>query len=411
MSIQYKTYPIPPPETLPVTPGGVSLGKDPYGWMEKSLATIHRAHWYRSVRTITGLPGAVVELEGRRLINFASNDYLGLAGDHRLIAAATAATQELGTGSTGSRLLSGHRKLHRRLERAIASLKQTEDALLFSSGYLANMGTIAAVVGYRDLILADQYNHSSLKNGAKLSGATIVNYLHCNLEDLQAKLEGQRSQYRRCLIVSDSVFSMDGDLCPLPELLTLAETFESMVLIDEAHATGVMGATGAGCVEHYKCTKSNLIQVGTLSKAFGSMGGYVAGSATLIDFLRNRAPTWIYTTAPTPADTGAALEAIKILTQEPQLIKKLTNNILLVKKSLSNLDVIPSESALVCVKMKNASEALKTASRLEAAGILAPAIRPPTVPTSRIRISVMATHSPEHIQQLVEALLLTLIDL
>ncbi|MBC6419839.1 MAG: aminotransferase class I/II-fold pyridoxal phosphate-dependent enzyme, partial [Prochloron sp. SP5CPC1] len=192
MSIQYKTYPIPPPETPPGVIGGVSLGKDPYSWMEKSLATIHRANWYRSVRTITGLPGAVVELEGRRLINFASNDYLGLAGDPRLIAAANAATQELGTGSTGSRLLSGHRKLHRQLEKAIASLKQTEDALLFSSGYLANIGTIPAVVGTRDLILADQYNHSSLKNGAKLSGARVLNYLHCNLEDLQAKLEGQR---------------------------------------------------------------------------------------------------------------------------------------------------------------------------------------------------------------------------
>ncbi len=404
MSIQYKTYPIPLPETPPITSGGVSLGKDPYSWMEKSLATIHRAHWYRSVRTITGLPGAVVELEGRRLINFASNDYLGLAGDPRLIAAATAATQELGTGSTGSRLLSGHRKLHQQLERAIASLKQTEDALVFSSGYLANMGTIAAVVGERDLILADQYNHSSLKNGAKLSGATVLNYLHCNLEDLQTKLEGQRSQYRRCLIVSDSVFSMDGDLCPLPELLTLAETFDSMVLIDEAHATGVMGATGAGCVEHYGCTKSNLIQVGTLSKALGSMGGYVAGTATLIDFLRNRAPTWIYTTALTPADTGAALEAIKILTQEPQLIKKLRKNFVLLKKSLSNLDIIPSESAIVCVRMKNASDALATAERLKTAVIFAPAIRPPTVPTSRIRISVMATHSPEHIQQLVEEL-------
>ena len=270
---------------------------------------------------------------------------------------------------------------------------------------MANIGTIPAVVGTRDLILADQYNHSSLKNGAKLSGARVLNYLHCNLEDLQAKLEGQRSQYRRCLIVSDSVFSMDGDLCPLPELLTLAETFDSMVLIDEAHATGVMGATGAGCVEHYKCTKSNLIQVGTLSKALVSMGGYVAGTATLIDFLRNRAPSWIYTTALTPADTGAAIEAIKILIKEPQLIKQLRNNCVLLKKSLSKLDVISSESAIVCVRMKNASEALKTASKLEEAGILAPAIRPPTVPTSRIRISVMATHSSEHIQQLVEALI------
>ena len=159
-----------------------------YNWLEKSLQTIHRANWYRSVKTINSLPGAVIELEGRSLINFASNDYLGLAGDVRLINAAVEATKNYGAGSTGSRLLSGHRQLHRDLEKAIASLKQTEDALVFSSGYLANLGTIAALVGEKDLILADRYNHSSLKNGAKLSGAKIIEYNHCNTQDLVAKI-------------------------------------------------------------------------------------------------------------------------------------------------------------------------------------------------------------------------------
>src|SRR4028119_112212 len=300
---------------------------DPYAWLEQSLATIHRADWYRSVQTLQSRSGAVVQLEGREMINFASNDYLGLAGDDRLIQAAVAATQEFGTGSTGSRLLSGHRELHRQLEIAIASLKNTEDALVFSSGYLANLGGIASLVGKRDLILSDQYNHSSLKNGAILSGATVIDYPHCDVEILKSQLEKQRDRYRRCLILTDSVFSMDGDLCPLPTLINLAQQFSCMLLIDEAHATGVLGATGAGCVEHFGAAKHQLIQVGTLSKALGSLGGYVAGSSTLIDFLRNRAPTWIYTTALTPADAAAALEAVRIVQQEPERRVRLRQNI------------------------------------------------------------------------------------
>jgi len=375
-----------------------------YGWLEKSLETIHRANWYRSVKAIAGLPGAVVELEGRKVINFASNDYLGLAGDERLIQAALAATQTYGTGSTGSRLLSGHRELHAELEKAIASLKQTETALVFSSGYLANLGAIAALVGKKDLIFSDKYNHSSLKNGAKLSQAKVSQYNHRDIADLAAKLLQYRSQYRRCLIITDSVFSMDGDLCPLPELLSLAEAFDCMVLVDEAHATGVLGKTGAGCVEHFGCTGKELIQIGTLSKALGSLGGYVAGSHTLIDFLRNRAPSWIYTTGLSPADTAAALAAIKIVEAEPQRRERLWQNVNILKQQLAQLNLLPSQSPIICISLATPAEALNLAEILKQAGLFAPAIRPPTVPTSRIRISVMATHQPEHIQQLVKAL-------
>ena len=380
------------------------MSANPYAWIEKSLDTIHRANWYRSVQTIQGRSGAVIELEGRSLINFASNDYLGLAGDDRLIAAAVEATKKFGTGSTGSRLLSGHRQLHRDLEVAIASLKQTEDALIFSSGYLANLGTIAALVGERDSIIGDEYNHSSLKNGAKLSGARLLSYTHLNLEDLQAKLDRYRQQHRRCLIITDSVFSMDGDLCQLPELLALAEAFDCMLLVDEAHATGVMGKTGAGCVEHFHCSGKQLIQVGTLSKALGSLGGYVAGSATLIDFLRNRAPTWIYTTGLSPADTAAALAAIKIVREEPQRRLQLWQNVNLLKQQLSHINLLPSESPIICLGLETPAKALTLAEKLKAAGIFAPAIRPPTVPISRIRISVMATHQADLINKLVEVL-------
>lgn len=380
---------------------------DPYAWLEQSLATIHQADWYRSVQTLQGRSGAIVQLDGREVINFASNDYLGLTGDERLIQAAIAATQEYGTGSTGSRLLTGHRQLHQQLERAIASLKQTEEALVFSSGYLANLGTIAALVGKRDLILADQYNHSSLKNGAILSGAVVVNYAHSDIEDLKTQLAQHRQHHRRCLLVTDSVFSMDGDLCPLPEILAIAEDFSCMVLVDEAHATGVLGANGAGCVEHFGCTGQTLIQVGTLSKALGSLGGYVAGSAVLIDFLRNRAPSWIYTTGLSPADTAAALEAVQIVQQEPERRAKVNNNVDTLKQlmqRLPQLKLLPSESPILCVKQASATDALIAGEKLKAAGIFAPAIRPPTVPTSRIRISVMATHELSHLHQLVEAL-------
>ncbi|NJK75147.1 MAG: 8-amino-7-oxononanoate synthase [Microcoleus sp. SU_5_6] len=383
------------------------MNADPYAWIEKSLVAIHRADWYRSPVAIDNCPGPEVQLAGRRLINFASNDYLGLAGDGRLILAAISATKEFGTGATGSRLLGGHRDLHQQLEKAIANLKQTEDALVFSSGYLANLGTISAVVGQRDLILSDKYNHSSLKNGAVLSGAAVVEYNHCNLEDLTAKLAEKRDRYRKCLIVTDSVFSMDGDLCPLPELLALARQYSCMLLIDEAHATGVFGASGAGCVEHFGCTGETLIQVGTLSKALGSLGGYVAGDAALIDFLRNRAATWIYTTGLTPADTAAALEAVKIVAQEPDRCLKLHQNIQTFKDSAigdRQLPISNSISPIFCLPVKDAATALTVGSKLKQKGIFAAAVRPPTVSISRIRMSLMATHEPEHIQQLVEAL-------
>jgi 8-amino-7-oxononanoate synthase len=330
-------------------------------------------------------------------VNFASNDYLGLAGDERLISAAITATQELGTGSTGSRLTSGHRELHRTLERAIADLKQTEDALVFSSGYLANLGTITAIAGKKDVIFGDQYNHSSLKNGAKLSGAVCLDYPHNDVNILRQLLEKHRQQYRRCLITTDSVFSMDGDLCPLPELVAIAAEFNAMLLIDEAHGTGILGKTGAGVAEHFNCSEQPLIQIGTLSKALGSLGGYVAGSAPLIDFLRNRAATWIYTTGLSPADTAAAITALEIIKTEPQRRQQLWQNINSLKKALKDYELIPSDSAILCFGVDNPAQALKLGQQLLEQGFFAPAIRPPTVPTSRIRVSVMATHSAQQI--------------
>jgi 8-amino-7-oxononanoate synthase len=377
---------------------------DAYDWIDRSLDTIKQANWYRQTQNISDSSGCRIIIDGEELINFASNDYLGLSSNLRSIDAAIAATRINGTGATGSRLVSGNRSLHDRLEIAIAKFKQTAAALVYSSGYLANIGTIAAIVDRRDAILADEYNHSSLKNGAKLSGAHTIDYQHCTTADLQSKLELYRDRYRRCLIITDTVFSMDGDVCPLPEILDLADRYRAMVLVDEAHGTGVFGGTGAGVVEHFGCSDRELIEVGTLSKALGSLGGYVAGSERLIDFLRNRSPSWIYTTGLSPADTAAALQAIEIIRADRDLRDRLWENIRFLTDRLQHLPLIPSNSAIICIRLPNADTARSIGQKLRAHGIFTVGIRPPTVPTSRIRLTVMATHSRSHLQQLVDAL-------
>ncbi|WP_159783197.1 8-amino-7-oxononanoate synthase [Sodalinema gerasimenkoae] len=380
-----------------------------YSWIERSLATIHKANWYRQVQAIDGRGGVEVNLNGTAVINFASNDYLGLAGDERLIEAAVAATREYGTGSTGSRLLSGHRPLHRQLEGAIARLKQTEDAIVFSSGYLANLGTLAALVGPRDVIFSDAYNHSSLRQGSLLSGATIWEYPHGDAAALRQQIQQQRHQYRRGLIVTDGVFSMDGDLCPLPQLLDLAQAYDCMLLVDDAHGTGVLGSRGAGTVDHFNCGDRPLVQMGTLSKALGSLGGYVAGDAVVIDYLRNRAPTWIYTTGLSPADTAAALAAIAIVEQEPQRRQQLRQHHHHLKYKLTSIlspesQLLPTESPILCVQLKDAAQAIHCGQALREAGLFVSAVRPPTVPTSRLRITLMANHDPQHLDRLCETL-------
>jgi 8-amino-7-oxononanoate synthase len=346
-----------------------------------------------------------VTIDGRVLLNFGSNDYLGLAGDDRVIQAAMAATQKFGTGSTGSRLTSGHKQLHEDLECAIARLKGTEAALVFSSGYLANLGTIAALVSKRDLILSDRSNHSSLKNGALLSSATVIEYNHGDVDDLRQHLQLHRANYRRCLIITDTVFSMDGDICPLPDILDLSIEYDAMLLLDEAHATGIFGTTGAGIVEYYDCVGKPLIEMGTLSKAIGSLGGYVAGSSSLIDFLKNRCASWIYTTGLSPADTAAALASIEIIATTPQLRQQLWKNVADLKQlfvdRLPDLQLIPSASPIICIELPDVQAALTMGHQLKQSGIFAPAIRPPTVPTSRIRLSLMATHQYSQLAQLV----------
>jgi 8-amino-7-oxononanoate synthase len=388
---------------------------EPYDWLSESLATIHKAQWHRTPAEISNLQGSRILVAGRELVNFAGNDYLSLAQDPRLQQAAIAAIQQYGTGSTGSRLVTGQRPIHRELEAAIAEFKGAEDALVFSSGFVANLGTMMALVDRRDLILGDLYNHASLKSGAIASGAKVLTYDHCDVVDLRNLLVAHRAQYRRCLIATDTVFSMDGDLCPLPEILDLAREFACMLLVDEAHATGVLGARGAGAIEHFGLEGQPIVDIGTLSKALGSLGGYVAGTAELIDYLRNRCGSWIYTTALSPADGAAALAAIDVIRAEPERRQRLWQNITFLRGVLESVGsgaiqprvngrILPSDAAVICWELPSVAIALEVSAALQVSGIFAPAIRPPTVPTSRIRLTVCASHSAEDLEHLGRSL-------
>ncbi|MFN3927122.1 MAG: 8-amino-7-oxononanoate synthase [Pseudanabaenaceae cyanobacterium] len=368
-----------------------------YSWLDASLETIHKAGWYRQPQVITAVAGMTVGIDDRSYINFASNNYLGLAGDQRLKLSAISAIEKYGTGATSARLVVGNYTLHQTLEQKIAQWKQTESALVFSSGYATNMGLIPALVGSRDIIFADAYNHSCLKNGAKLSQAKVIEYKHSNYQELAQLLAEYRHLHRRALIITDSVFSMDGDIAPLTEIAELSDRFSAMLLVDEAHGVGVFGKTGAGVIEALGIT-TPLIQMGTLSKALGSLGGYVAGSHQLITYLQNRCASWIYTTGLSPADTAAACTAIEIVQTEPELRQKLWANCQLLAQRLG----ISVTSPIVPLFVGDIPKTLAIAQKLQSAGLLVPAIRPPTVPTPRLRISLSALHTPDQIIYLAE---------
>ncbi|WP_298614717.1 8-amino-7-oxononanoate synthase [uncultured Thermosynechococcus sp.] len=382
---------------------------DPFAWLKPALKTLHRAQWYRQP-TPSGAPGAMVTLgePPRPLINFCSNDYLGLANHPQVKAAAMQAIHQWGTGATGSRLLSGQRPLHQQLERAIAQWKGTEAALVFSSGTAANLGTIPALVDQRDLVLGDAYNHACLKKGARLSHAKFCEYPHNDAAALAQLLESYRSQYRRCLILTDGVFSMDGDVAPLDKILQLAEAYTAMVLVDDAHGTGVLGTNGAGTLAALGQSSPTVIQMGTLSKALGSLGGYIAGSQDLITYLQHRASTWIYSTGLSAADTAAALAALEQLQADPSLRHALRERIQQLEEGLQKLGcpVLPHPlpTPIFCLPAPDPTTVLHWGQKLQDAGCWVAAVRPPTVPFSRLRITLRADHTPAHIEQLLAAL-------
>ena len=376
-------------------------------WIDKELQRLALQGLLRSRRIRTGPQGACCKIEGKRVINFGSNDYLGLAGDHRLAAAARAALRREGTGSGASPLVSGYSRYHRLLERKLAAFEATEAALVCVSGYAANVGTVAALVGPGDLVLSDAHNHASLLDGCRLSRADVRVYPHCDMAALERLLR-RSHRYRRCLIVTDTLFSMDGDFAPLPELADLADLYQAMLLVDEAHATGVFGQHGRGLVEFFGLEDRVPVRVGTLSKALGCAGGFVVGSQVLVDWLVNRARTYIFSTAMPPPIAAAAAAAISIVRSEPQRRYQLLQRAELLREQLRRMgwDIGRSASQIIPLVVGTPQRATVLAAQLFLRGVFVPAIRPPAVPEGQscLRISLTAAHSDDHIAQLIDAL-------
>lgn len=387
-----------------------SGASDPLAFCDEWLADLARRDLRRRVRAVDSAPGPVVELGGRRLILLASNNYLGLAAHPRLVEAAVAAARRWGVGTGAARLVTGGLPLHDLLEQELARFKGCPDAVLFSSGYHANVGTIPALVGPGDLVLSDALNHASLIDGIRLSRAEVKIYPHRAADTVRDELGRWRSGHGsrgRVLVVTDSVFSMDGDRAPLPGLVEACEEHGALLMVDEAHATGVVGPGGRGLVAEFGLEGRVPVVMGTLSKALGAAGGFVAGSRRLCEVLRNRARAYIFDTALPAPVTAAGLEGLRILGEEPERVERVRARARALAAGLRRLgfECRGPQSAVVPVPVGPAGDALALARALEEAGVLAPAIRPPTVAegTSRIRATVTADHTAEHIEWALEA--------
>ena len=370
------------------------------------LAEVKESGLYRRLRAVESAQDAAIILEGQEVLLFSSNNYLGLANHPALKRAAQEAIERYGCGSGASRLISGSMAVHHELENRLAALKKTEAALVFPTGYHANIGVLAALMGPDDTILSDSLNHASIIDGCRLSRADTRVYRHADTEHLGELLKAYPATGQR-LIVTDSVFSMDGDLAPLAEIVALARQYDAWVMVDEAHATGVFGSHGGGLVEELGLTEEVDIQMGTLGKALGCVGAFVAGSHELIDWLVNRARSFIYTTAIPPAVAASVLAALDIVEQEPERRQRLWANTRVLADGLRSLGYTlgTTHSQILPVIIGEACETMSVAAAILQRGVFAHGIRPPTVPegTSRIRVTPMATHTQDHLSRTLDA--------
>jgi 8-amino-7-oxononanoate synthase len=377
------------------------------GLFDSELEQIKAAGLYRRLRRVENAQGPTLWLNGREAINFSSNNYLGIANHPALAAAAKEAIDRYGCGSGASRLISGNMTLHEQLENRLAEFKGTEAALVFNSGFQANTGVLSTLAGEGDTILSDSLNHASIIDGCRLSRAKTIVYEHCDLDQLEAGLKRAAGQQRK-LIVTESIFSMDGDQAPLKEIVELAEKYGAVVMVDEAHATGVFADNGAGVVAKLGLGERVLVQMGTLGKALGGFGAYVAGSRALRELLINRCRSFIFTTALPPTVMAMALAAIDLVGREPERRENLFNNYCSLKEGLRSLgfSLGGSDSPIVPLIIGDAEKTMRFSERLLEKGVFVQGIRPPTVPpgTSRLRITLMATHTPEQIEKALAGL-------
>jgi glycine C-acetyltransferase len=374
---------------------------DALRFVSEELAALKEQGVFRHPRVLAGEQEARCVFDGREVVNLSSNNYLGLAADPRLKEAAIRAVQQYGAGSGSVRTIAGTMELHVELETCIAGFKQTEAALVFQSGFTANAGTVSCILGKEDVIVSDQLNHASIIDGARLSRATIKVFPHGDIE-ARGNILAEIRDARHVLCITDGVFSMDGDLADLPRFVEVAEQFGAVTMVDDAHASGVMGRNGRGTVDHFGLHGRMDIQVGTLSKAIGALGGYVAGSRDLIDYLIARARPFLFSTSHPPAVTAACLEAFRILEEEPRLIERLWENTRFFKAGLAALgfDTGRSETPITPVMCGEDATALAIADRLFERGVFALGIVFPTVPRgkARVRTIVTATHTREDLQ-------------
>jgi glycine C-acetyltransferase/8-amino-7-oxononanoate synthase len=355
---------------------------------------------YRRLRLIEGPQGPRVLLAGREVLLLCSNDYLGLAADPRVREAAAEAALRWGAGSGASRLISGNMEPHRELESALADFKGFERALLFGSGYLANTGTIAALAGPGDVVFSDELNHASIIDGCRLARAETIVYRHNDVEHLESQLRAATG--RPALIVTDGIFSMDGDVAPLPELLEVARRYGARLMVDEAHATGALGPGGRGAVAAAGLSGEVDVVMGTMGKALGSYGAYVCASAETVDYLVNRARPFVFSTAPPPPVVGAARAALGVLEAEPERVDRLMANARVLREALSaeGFATGVSTTQIVPIEIGEAEATMELCERALERGVFAQGIRPPTVPegSSRLRFTVMATHEPAELR-------------
>ena len=360
----------------------------------------------RECRFISSACDTHISIQGKKLLNLCSNNYLGLANDKRLKGAAIRAINEFGVGAGASRLVSGSTILHQKLEKELARFKEGEACLVYATGYSANLGIISSLVGRNDVVYSDRLNHASITDGIILSRAQLMRYPHRDTQTLEKLLSFQAaksSRHQKRLIVADSVFSMDGDIAPIPELVNLAQKYDCLLMIDEAHATGVLGENGKGSLEHFGIKAGErIIQMGTLSKAVGCLGGFVCGSRDLIDYLVNRSRTFIFSTSLPAALCASALRAVNIIRRSSHLRARLWDNAKFLKDGLrsSGFDALESRTPIIPVLTGEPKQTMEFSRRLFSEGIFVQGIRPPTVPEGlcRLRITVMATHTRKDLE-------------
>jgi len=379
---------------------------NPLSYLDQALNDLREKGLFRWPRLLEGPQEPMARYDGREVINLCSNNYLGLANHARLKAAARRAIDELGVGSGAVRTIAGNMAIHRELEEELARFKRTEATLLYQSGFTANAGTVAALLGKDDVIISDELNHASIIDGARLSGAEKKIYPHKDVAAARRLLEEARGARHR-LLITDGVFSMDGDIAPLPDLVPLAEEFGAIMMVDDAHASGVLGQHGRGTVDHFNLHGRVHVQVGTLSKAFACQGGYVAGSRSLVDYLIHRARPLLFSTSHPPSVAATALAAVRLVQEEPELIERLWDNTRFFKKGLSGLgfDTGMSETPITPVIVGDERLAMELSDRLFTSGVFALGIAFPTVPRgkARVRTIVTAAHTRTHLQRALDA--------